>query len=101
MVNMHREKSSGPKYQMGKLGIHDNPAIARKTKSVMMPHRTNLFPGWDLKISQNAQIVPRVLPLWGTFAGKSCAEVEPGASSMESVRTSEASKIPRLICVSM
>jgi len=58
MVNMHREKSSGPKYQMGKLGIHDNPAIARKTKSVMMPHRTNLFPGWDLKISQNAQIVP-------------------------------------------
>src|SRR5882762_3043503 len=42
-----------------------------------------------------------VLPLWGTFAGKSCSEVEPGASSIESVRTSEASKIPRLICVSM
>jgi hypothetical protein len=54
MVNMHNEKSNGPRYQMGKLGFNTNRApITRKRERVRMPQRTNLFPGWDLKISQN------------------------------------------------
>ena len=54
MVRMHNPKSYGPRYQTGKLGSHRNSApITRQREIVRMPQRMSLFPGWDLKISQN------------------------------------------------
>src|ERR1700739_330259 len=54
MVNMHKVKSTEPRYQMGKVGFNTNTTpMTRARERVRMPQRTNLFPGWDLKISQN------------------------------------------------
>lgn len=64
MVSRHSKNSSGPKFQMGKPGsFHANTHITKKSESVMMPQRTSLFPGWLLKISQNAYAVSTAIPI--------------------------------------
>jgi hypothetical protein len=64
MVNIHKEKSAGPRYQIGKFGLNFNTVpITRARKSEKIPQRTNLFPGWDLKISQKIYIVSSPIPI--------------------------------------
>jgi hypothetical protein len=64
MVSRHSKNSNGPRFQIGKLGTFQaNTPITKQSESVMMPHRTNLFPGWLLKISQNEYTVSSAIPI--------------------------------------